>query len=112
MMPAPLTRDQLHEIAVRRRGDADVLALLLEIKRLHGVPVRAHDLAAANPTYPDDLNASYTQQRLGELLREEPAIEAPQERSYGKPKRPEPERRYPHISDERQTKRRARDERG
>src|SRR5687767_3880325 len=73
--PMPLTRDQLHEIAVRRRGDADVLMLLLEIKRLHGVLVRAHDLTAALPHYPDDLNAAYSVRRIGELLEAEPAID-------------------------------------
>ena len=42
-----MTHSELHDIAVRRRGDADVKALLLEIKRLHGVLVRAHELVGA-----------------------------------------------------------------
>ena len=39
-----MKRSELHEIAVRRRGDPDVKALLMEIKRLHGVLVQAHEL--------------------------------------------------------------------
>jgi hypothetical protein len=38
-----MTRDQLHEIAVRRRDDSDVRALLLEIQRLRGVVVNAFE---------------------------------------------------------------------
>ena len=54
-----MTRAQLHEIAVRRRGDPDVKALLLEIKRLHGVLVQANDLVSSLPPYPDNLNGVY-----------------------------------------------------
>lgn len=39
----PLTLQQLHEIASRSRGDADAIALLWEIKRLHHVLTSADD---------------------------------------------------------------------
>ena len=71
--PTQLTKEQLHEIAVRRRGDPDVKALLLEIRRLHGVLVRAYELAGAQRDQ-DGLNREYTDERLVELLGEEPAV--------------------------------------
>lgn len=43
----PMTHSGLHEVAVRRQGDPDVMALLLEIRRLHGVLVEAHKLIRA-----------------------------------------------------------------
>ena len=73
MTAQPMTREQLHDIAVSRRGDADVKSLLLEIKRLHGVLVKAYELAGALPRT-DGLNRDYTDQRLVELLGEEPAV--------------------------------------
>jgi hypothetical protein len=41
-----LTRQDLHEIGVRRRGDRDVKALLWEVKRLRDLLVTVHGLAA------------------------------------------------------------------
>jgi electron transfer flavoprotein alpha/beta subunit len=55
----PLTREQLHELAVRRRGDADVKTLLLEM----------------------------------------PAIIELSRQPYGKPRCPEREQRFPHMSE-------------
>jgi hypothetical protein len=68
-----MTREQLHEIAVRRRGDADMKALLLEIKRLHGVLVRAFDLTAARSAQ-EGLNRDCLDRQLEELLCEAPAV--------------------------------------
>ena len=45
----PLTKVQLREIQSRRQGDADVRALLWEIRRLHGLVLRAHQIAAMLP---------------------------------------------------------------
>ena len=66
-----MKRSELHEIAVRRRGDPDVKALLLEIKRLHGVLVQAHEFVGARRDQ-DGLNRDYTDERPVELLGEEP----------------------------------------
>lgn len=40
----PLTRAQLQEIQERNKGNADVFALLWEIKRLHEIALRADQL--------------------------------------------------------------------
>ena len=98
-----MTRDQLHEIAVRRRGDPDVKTLLLEIKRLRGVLVQANELAAALPRL-DGLNRDYTDQRLVELLGEEPAITEAHRPAWPAIKQ--------ETEGDRAAKRRARDERG
>jgi hypothetical protein len=71
-----MTRSALHEIAVRRRGDADVKTLLLEIKRLHGVLVEAHEMTG--PIYqvlPDLTERETVMRRLIDLLEAEPAID-------------------------------------
>ena len=98
-----MTRDQLHEIAVRRRGDADVKALLLEINRLHGVLAQAYELAGALPRT-EGLNRDYTDERLAELLGEEPAVIG----AYPRPKAPVTQE----TEGDRAAKRRARVERG
>ena len=99
-----MTRSQLHEIAVRRRGDADVKELLLEIKRLHGVLVQAHGLTSAL-SRTDALNHDYTQERLVELLGEEPAVIDAHRPNVRQTARRETE-------GDRAAKRRAREERG
>lgn len=38
-----LTRDQLNDIRIRRKGDADVKVLLDEIRRMRPLLLRAHD---------------------------------------------------------------------
>ena len=99
-----MTRNELHEIAVRRRGDADVKALLLEIKRLHGVLARAFDLHAARSAQ-EGLNRDYIDRQLDELLSEEPAVI-----NAHRPPQPAPEPRE--SEGDRAAKRRARQERG
>ena len=68
-----MTREALREIAVRRQGDADVRVLLLEIRRLRGVVLCAHEVSS-NLSHQEGLNRDYAEQRLIELLGEEPAI--------------------------------------
>ena len=73
-----MKRSELHEIAVRRRGDPDVKALLLEIKRLHGVLVQAHELTGPIYHALPDLTARETVlRRLTDLLESEPATDSP-----------------------------------
>ena len=74
MNRTPLTQAELHEIGVRRRGDADVNALLLEIERLHGVVQRAHELAAPLIRYTESRGLRPNLDRLGKLFEEEQAI--------------------------------------
>lgn len=103
-----MTRSELHELAVRRRGDPDVLTLLLEIKRLHGVLVEAHRVAGGLPRYEEDLNASAGVMRLLELLQAEPAIDDPAPANYGGPDREGPAEN----EGDRAAKRAAREKRG
>ena len=104
-----MKRSELHEIAVRRRGDPDVKALLLEIKRLHGVLVQAHELTG--PIYHErpDLTARKTVlRRLTDLLESEPAIGDPSNSHSGKLQSVGPTEN----EGERAANRRARQERG
>jgi hypothetical protein len=101
-----MTRDELHEIDARCRGDADIRVLLLEIKRLRDVLVRATELAGALMST-EGLNGTYTHERLIECG-EEPAVIEPPRAAYGKPKREPPTEN----EGERAAKRRAREERG
>ena len=55
---------------MRRRGDPDVKALLLGIKRLHGVLILAHELTGG-PAHAERLKSDHTVQRLVELLGED-----------------------------------------
>ena len=120
-----LTRAELREIAVRRRDDGDVKALLWEIKRLHDVVARAEKLACGLSGYAENLNQRCLLDQLRELFEDEPALTAPQEPAYGKRKPARPsenegerrarwdrEEREERELDEREAKRRAREERG
>jgi len=71
-----VTRSELHEIATRRRGDPDVKALLVEIKRLHSVLASVQKATAALPRYDENLNAAAGVLRLLELLEDEPATDS------------------------------------
>ena len=106
-----MTRSQLHEIAVRRRGDADLKTLLREITRLHGVLVRAPELTRHLVKHDGELTARQPIKRLLELLESEPAVDEQPRPARGKPKRPELEQRFPHLT-EREEKKLARDKRG
>ena len=85
-------------------------ALLLEIKRLHGVLIQAHELAGGL-AHADGLNRDYTVQRLVELLGEERAVVEPRRKAKGKSMRPEPEQHHSHIS-EHEERRQERQKRG
>jgi hypothetical protein len=49
-MTDPLTREDLLSIQARNKGNADVRALLLEVKRLRALALRAHDYVKQSPT--------------------------------------------------------------
>jgi hypothetical protein len=106
----PLTREQLHEIAMRRRGDEDVRTLLLEIKRLHELVVQAYQRGSRALGYTEDPNEAQIRERFGELFENQPAIleseQPPRMAVLG------PERRWPHMSEEREAKLLARTRRG
>lgn len=106
-----MIRTQLDDIAVRRRGDADVKALLLEIKRLHGVLVSVNEIANGLGRHTEDPYELSVTDRLVALLEDEPAITKPPPPRRGKEVRPEPEQRLPHMS-EREEKQLARQKRG
>jgi len=83
-----LTRAELRDIALRRRGDPDVYALLWEIKRLHGVLVRASELTwPIHQALPDLTSRETVLRRLTDLLEAEPAIDDPTPSRPGKPER-------------------------
>lgn len=106
----PMTRDQLHEIAAGRRGDEDVRALLLEIKRLRELTVAAFQRGSRALRYTEDANAAEAQERFAELFEDEPAIMellAPLKAPL-----PGPERRWPHLPEEREARLLARMRRG
>ncbi|KIF80764.1 hypothetical protein [Noviherbaspirillum autotrophicum] len=44
-LPPPLTKEELHAIGVRNKGNKDVVRLLWEIRRYHSIVSRAHQLA-------------------------------------------------------------------
>jgi hypothetical protein len=97
-----LTREQLHEIAVRRRGDADVRALMLEIKRLRELAVAAFRRGSSVFSYTEDPHEAYLKERFAELFEDEPAVlEA---MATPKLRLPGPERRFPYLSPEREAK--------
>ena len=100
---------ELHEIAVCRRGDADVKALLLEIKRLHGFLVQAY--ATTGPIHkalPDLTSRETVLRRLTDLLEAEPAIDGLIDSHSGKPQHDG----LTENEGERAAKRRAREKRG
>ena len=120
----PLSKEQLHEIAVRRRGDPDVKALLLEIKRLHGTLTRVEAHVSNLPHYADkvDVTLHSIVLRVVDLLAEEPGLLAevleidvkPETEADRAEKRKllEAGRQYPGMTDEAALKRLARDRRG
>lgn len=71
MPSGPLTRSQLHAIALRSRGDVDVKTLLLEIKRLHGAFAEAFDIWSSLPKPTWELEPM---KRLSAILTAESAI--------------------------------------
>lgn len=129
----PLTHGQLHDLGERRRGDEDVLALLWEIKRLHGVleqlQLRAHQLTMQlKKEAREDQTAFHLACQLGDAIVEEPGLLKPLARNRAAPKNEtifehakrhqrqadleEARRLYPGLSDERALVKLHRDRRG
>jgi hypothetical protein len=119
-----MIRSQLHAIAVRRRGDPDVKALLLEIKRLHEALADADDLFVVVPKDGFDSQQLTTWKRLAAAMQASRAIVRPPEprgRRAPDPSLPDsrplkrwrPEREVPAGNEgDRAAKRAARDRRG
>ena len=99
---APLTQKQLREIAARRRGDQDVRVLLLEIKRLRDLTLEAFRRGSRAFRYTEDAHDAHVLASFAELFEEEPAILESMLQSQHAP--PGPERRWPHMSEEREAK--------
>ncbi|OGB23372.1 MAG: hypothetical protein A3I66_01525 [Burkholderiales bacterium RIFCSPLOWO2_02_FULL_57_36] len=67
----PLSFDELHAIGERNRTNADVKALLWEIKRLHAVVSRAHQIYRSNGSIPQFLNEA-----LWNEIKDDPVVKA------------------------------------
>ena len=98
----PMTREQLQDIQARRRGDADVTALLLEIKRLRDVVAEAFQRGSRALGYTENPDEAQVRERFAELFYGEPVI------LESLPTRTRrlcaPQRRWPHMSEEREAK--------
>ncbi|HZM44750.1 MAG TPA: hypothetical protein VFC14_07950 [Burkholderiales bacterium] len=110
--PTQMIRSQLHAIAVRRRGDPDVAALLWEIKRLRDLlaTIGAHlsELRHEEPTHREYFHSRLQDLLEAERVRFDPKTFKPGPLYDGKPERTGPEG----TEGERAAKRRAREERG
>ena len=70
----PLTLEQLRDIRDRRRGDADIFALLWDIRRLHGLVLRANQIQAMLPRATGDRTLELVLGEFRRLLAEEPVV--------------------------------------
>lgn len=106
-----LTREQLHEIAIRRR-DPDALALLHEIKRLRCVLVQAYQRARPLSRFIDDPDQAAALESFFSLIEDEPAIIEEASRPGARRVTPDTGPRWRHMSAEREAKLMARIRRG
>ena len=100
--PPPLTREELVSLARRRGRDPEVRALLLEIKRLRGVVMRAYRCACRVARYTEDADEGAALDAFIAAILDEPVIrEAPQPHGSSQTDdRP----RWRHMSAEREAK--------
>lgn len=70
----PLSYEDLHAIGERNKGNKDVVALLWEIKRLHGIVARAHQIVRTIPPNPDAGSLGMISWALWHQIQDDPVV--------------------------------------
>jgi hypothetical protein len=101
--PAPLVREELRDIAARRRRDPAVRSLLLEIKRLRGVVLQSYRCACRLARYTENADEAAALDAFIASIEDEPVItESPA--GPGARAQPDSGPRWRHMSEEREAK--------
>jgi adenylate kinase len=102
MQQKPLTRDQLRALSARSRGNAELRALLREVKRLRSIILETHTYYCRIARYTEDLDERAVHEAYFLLIEDEPVINEAMPKT--KVARDPDDRRYPHMSAEREAK--------